>query len=208
MSSAREDHYANIPTIIETEGGKYQAMDIWTSLMKDRILVISGGIDDSVANIICPALLILERQDPEKEIRIFINSHGGIISAGLAIIDTMRFIQPDIRIICQGMAASMAAVILSCGTKGKRFMMPLARCMIHEPWVGNYGGRTTDLLIEAKEMEKTRHILTKILAEQCEKDQSQLLKDCERDKYMSAEETVAYGLVDGITTRSKATKED
>lgn len=203
-----DDKCLNIPTIIETEGGKQQAMDIWSSLMRDRILMLSGPIDDTVANVVCPMLLTLEKQDPEKEIRIFINSPGGLVTAGLGIIDTMRHITCDIRTVCFGQAASMGALILSCGTKGKRSAMPLSTIMIHEPWGGTGAGKTHDVLIEAEELKRVRDVISEIMAEATGKDKDQILKDCESDRFMTADDAVEYGLIDKVTPKSQAKKEE
>ena len=189
-----------IPVVIEKSGAVERAYDIYSRLLKDRIIFIGTPIDDQVANLVIAQLLFLEAQDPEKEIYIYINSPGGIVSSGLAIYDTMRFIRPDVSTMCVGQAASMGAFLLAGGTKGKRFCLPHARIMIHQPGGGTQG-QASDLEIYTQEIVKTKKLLNKILADNTGQDLKKIEKDTDRNFFMSPEEAKKYGLVDEIIER-------
>jgi len=186
-----------IPTVIEKTSMGERAYDIYSRLLKDRIIFLGGPIDDHVANIIIAQLLFLESEDPKKDIYLYVNSPGGVVYSGLAIIDTMQHVKPDISTICVGMAASMASVILSAGAKGKRFILPNAEVMIHQPH-GGAEGQASDIEISAKQILKLRGQLNKILAKNTGKPLAAIEKDVDRDFFMGAEETVKYGIVDEV----------
>jgi ATP-dependent Clp protease, protease subunit len=198
-----------IPTILERwQGGNAVGYDIFSRLLKDRI-IFAGGQEGVVttdsANLIISQLLYLDAEDPTKDIHLYINSPGGMVTAGLAIYDTMQYIKAPISTMCMGMAMSFGAVLLAAGQKGKRFMLPHARVMIHQPLIrGGLSGQATDIIIEAKEMAKTKEKLTKIMADHTGNTYERLLKDMERNYYMSAEEAKAYGMVDHILPDTKA----
>ncbi|MDO8572840.1 MAG: ATP-dependent Clp endopeptidase proteolytic subunit ClpP [bacterium] len=186
-----------IPTVIEKSQFGERAYDIYSRLLRERIIFLGGSIDDHTANIVIAQLLFLESEDPKKDIGIYINSPGGSVTAAMAMYDTMQHIKPDVATICVGIAASAAAVLLSAGSKGKRFILPNAEVMIHQPW-GGIEGQATDIAITAKHILKTRENLNKILAKNTGKPLAQVEKDTERDFYMSAEEAKKYGIVDDI----------
>ena len=186
-----------IPTVLEKTQNGERAYDIYSRLLRDRIIFLGGPIDDDVANIIIAQLLFLQNEDSKKDISLYINSPGGSVTAGLAILDTMNHIKPDVSTICVGIAASAASVILSAGTQGKRFALPNAEVMIHQPWAQG-GGQATDIEIQAKHILKTRDTLNKILSKNTGKPVSQIEKDVERDFYMSSDEAKKYGIVDKI----------
>lgn len=194
-----------IPTVIEQSSRGERAYDIYSRLLKDRIVMLSGPIDDAVANSVIAQLLFLDAQDPDKDIYLYINSPGGSVSAGLAIFDTMNFINSDVQTIVIGMAASMGAFLLAAGEKGKRYALPNAEVMIHQP-LGGAQGQATEIEIAAKHILKTRDTLNKILAERTGQTLKVIARDTDRDNYMSAEEAVKYGLVDAIMTNSKNLK--
>ncbi len=194
------------PYVIEDTGRGERSMDIYSRLLKDRIIFIGTGIDDQVANVVVAQLLFLRMEDPKKEISIFINSPGGYITSGLAILDTMRFLGCDIKTYCIGQASSMAAVLLAAGTKGKRFALPNSRIMIHQP-SGGVIGTSTDIHLQAKEIVLMKKRLAAILAESVGKDSETIIKDSDRDFFMSAEEAVEYGLVDQVISRQPVTEE-
>lgn len=194
-----------IPTVIEQSSRGERAYDIYSRLLKDRIVMLSGPIDDAVANSVIAQLLFLDAQDPDKDIYLYINSPGGSVSAGLAIFDTMNFINADVQTIVIGMAASMGAFLLAAGEKGKRYALPNAEVMIHQP-LGGAQGQATEIEIAAKHILKTRDKLNKILAERTGQTLKVIARDTDRDNYMSAEEAVKYGLVDAIMTNSKNLK--
>ena len=194
-----------IPTVIEQSSRGERAYDIYSRLLKDRIVMLSGPIDDAVANSVIAQLLFLDAQDPDKDIYLYINSPGGSVSAGLAIFDTMNFINADVQTIVIGMAASMGAFLLAAGEKGKRYALPNAEVMIHQP-LGGAQGQATEIEIAAKHILKTRDTLNKILAERTGQTLKIIARDTDRDHYMSAEEAVKYGLVDAIMTNSKNLK--
>lgn len=187
-----------IPTVIEKSQFGERAYDIFSRLLRDNIIFLDGPIDDHVANLIIAQLLFLQSEDPKKEISFYINSPGGSVTAGLAIVDTMNHIKNPVSTVCVGLAASAASVILSAGEKGKRYILPNAEVMIHQPWIEGIGGQTTDIDIRARHMLKTRENLNKILAKNTGRTLAQLEKDSDRDFYLSAEEAKKYGIVDKI----------
>jgi ATP-dependent Clp protease, protease subunit len=186
-----------IPMVIEKSGNSERAYDIYSRLLKDRIIFIGTPIDDQIANLVVAQLLFLEAQDPEKEIFLYINSPGGVVSSGLAIFDTMRFIKPAVSTMCVGQAASMGAFLLSGGQKGKRFCLPHARVMIHQP-LGGTQGQVSDMEIYTQEIVKTKKLLNDILAANTGQDIKKVVKDTDRNYFMSAQEAKDYGLVDEI----------
>ena len=189
-----------IPFVIEKSGREERAMDIYSRLLKDRIIFLGGPIDDAVANTVVAQLLFLESEDPDKDIHLYINSPGGVVTAGLAIYDTMQYIKPDVSTICIGQAASMGALLLTAGAKGKRYALPNARIMIHQP-LGGAQGQSTDIQIQAREIQRIREVINDILVESTGKDRETVVQDTERDNFMTAEEAKAYGLVDEVITR-------
>lgn len=186
-----------IPTVIEKSTHGERAYDIYSRLLKERIIFLGSAIDDGVANTIIAQLLFLEKDDPKKDIMLYVNSPGGQVTAGLAIYDTMQHVKPDVSTICVGLAASMGSVLLTAGAKGKRFILPNSEVMIHQPW-GGVQGQASDISIQADHILQTKENLNKILSKHTGKSLKQIEKDTDRDKYMSAEESVAYGLVDKI----------
>ncbi|WP_278044516.1 ATP-dependent Clp protease proteolytic subunit [Streptococcus parasuis] len=193
-----------IPIVIEQTSRGERSYDIYSRLLKDRIIMLTGPVEDNMANSIIAQLLFLDAQDPTKDIYLYINTPGGSVSAGLAIVDTMNFIKADVQTIVMGTAASMGTIIASSGTKGKRFMLPNAEYMIHQPMGGTGSGtQQTDMAIAAEHLLKTRNKLEKILAENSGKTVEQIHKDAERDYWMSAEETLAYGFIDQIMDNTK-----
>lgn len=189
-----------IPTVIEKSQFGERAYDIYSRLLKENIIFVGGVVDDYMANLIIAQLLFLQSEDPKKEVKLYINSPGGSISAGLAIIDTMNHVKNPIATVCVGIAASMGAVILACGDKGKRFALPNAEVMIHQPMSG-VEGQASDIIISAKHILKTRDLLYKILADVSGKTPAQIEKDSDRDYFMSAEEAKKYGLIDKVLTK-------
>jgi ATP-dependent Clp protease protease subunit len=189
-----------IPTVIEKERGGERAYDIYSRLLKDRIVFVSGPIETNMSNTIVAQLLFLEKEDPKADIQMFINSPGGYITAGMAIIDTMNYIKPDVSTTAVGLAASMGTMLLINGAKGKRFALPNSKIHIHQP-LGGVEGQASDIAIEAKEILKIREQLYKMISEKTGKSISQITKDADRDKYFTAKEAKAYGLVDKIITK-------
>ena len=185
------------PTVIENNGRSERDYDIYSRLLKDRIIFLGTEIDDNVANAIVAQLLFLEAEDPEKDIIMYINSPGGVVTAGMAIYDTMNYIKPDVQTVCIGQAASMGALLLSAGAKGKRFALEHSRIMIHQP-LGGARGQATDIEIQAKEILRMKEMLSQILADVSGKSVEEILRDTERDNYMSAQEAVEYGLIDQV----------
>ncbi len=185
------------PTVIENNGRSERAYDIYSRLLKDRIIFLGTEIDDNVANAIVAQLLFLEAEDPEKDIIMYINSPGGVVTAGMAIYDTINYIKPDVQTVCIGQAASMGALLLSAGAKGKRFALEHSRIMIHQP-LGGARGQATDIEIQAKEILRMKEMLSQILADASGKSVEEILRDTERDNYMSAQEAVEYGLIDQV----------
>jgi len=190
-----------IPYVVEQTGRGERSYDIYSRLLKDRIIMLSGEVNDQVASTIVAQLLFLEAQDPDKDIYFYINSPGGVITSGLSMFDTMNYIKPDIVTICMGQAASMGAFLLASGTKGKRYALPNARIMIHQP-SGGAQGQSTDIQIQAQEIQRLKDTLNQILADQTGKTAKRIEKDTERDNFMSSKEAVEYGLIDKVLTNS------
>lgn len=189
-----------LPTIFEKQGGIERGYDIYSRLLIDRIVFLQGQIHDETADAVVAQLLFLDSQNPDKDISLYINSPGGSVTAGLAIYDTMQYIRPRVQTYCLGQAASMAAIILSGGAKGARFILPSSRVLLHQPW-GGAEGQSTDLAITAKEIIRLKKTLIGYMAENTGKDYDEIAKDMERDFYLPAEEAVAYGVVDQVMKR-------
>ena len=189
-----------VPMVVEQSGRGERAYDIYSRLLKDRIIFLGGPIDDNVANVVIAQLLFLESEDPDKDIHLYINSPGGVVTAGLAIYDTMQYIKPDVSTICIGQAASMGSVLLAAGAKGKRYALPYSRIMIHQP-LGGAQGQSTDIQIQAREILRIREILTDILKQHTGQSVEQLMADTERDNFMSAIEAKEYGLIDEVIAK-------
>ncbi len=190
-----------IPYVVEQTGRGERSYDIYSRLLKDRIIMLSGEVNDQVASSIVAQLLFLEAEDPDKDIYFYINSPGGVITSGLSMFDTMNYIKPDIVTICMGQAASMGAFLLACGTKGKRYALPNARIMIHQP-SGGAQGQSTDIQIQAQEIQRLKDTLNQILAQKTGKKSKQIEKDTERDNFMSSKEALDYGLIDKVIEKS------
>ena len=188
-----------VPMVIEQSGRGERAYDIYSRLLKERVIFLVGPVNDQMANLIVAQLLFLESENPDKDISLYINSPGGSVSAGLAIFDTMNFIKPDVSTLCTGLAASMGAFLLAAGAKGKRFSLPNSRIMIHQPSGGSQG-QASDIEIQAKEILYLRERLNRILAERTGQTMEQIHKDTDRDRFMSGEEAVEYGLIDRVLT--------
>ncbi len=191
-----------VPMVVERTGVGERSYDIYSRLLKDRIVFIDGEINDLTADLVVAQLLFLESQDPERDISIYINSPGGSVTAGLAIYDTMQYIKPDIQTICMGQAASMGALLLTGGTDGKRFTLPSSRVLIHQPW-GGAQGQAVDIGIHAKEIIRLKKLIVSYFAKHTGKAEKQITKDMERDYFMSAAESVEYGLADKVLVREK-----
>ena len=196
-----------VPMVVENSGRGERAYDIYSRLLKERIIFLGGPIDDSVANVVVAQMLFLESEDPDKDIHLYINSPGGVVTAGLAIYDTMQYIKPDVSTICVGQAASMGSILLTAGAKGKRYALPHARIMIHQP-LGGAQGQSTDIQIQAKEILRLREVGNEILAHHTGQDTEKINVDTERDNFMSAEEAKEYGLIDEVVLRPKDTSAD
>ncbi|MGA9116755.1 MAG: ATP-dependent Clp endopeptidase proteolytic subunit ClpP [Bacteroidota bacterium] len=194
-------HSQLIPMVVEQTGRGERAYDIFSRLLKERIVFIGMPIDDTVASLVIAQLLFLQSEDPEKDINLYINSPGGSVTAGLAIYDTMQYIRPSVATTCIGMAASMGAVLLAGGEKGKRSALPNSRIMIHQPW-GGVQGTASDISIQAEEILRTKKRLNEIVASHCGKPVEQVEKDTDRDRYMSSEEARAYGLIDNVFVKN------
>lgn len=186
-----------VPMVIETTGRGERAYDIYSRLLKDRIVFIGTPIDDVIANLIIAQILFLHMEDPEKDINVYVNSPGGSVTAGLAIYDTMKFVKCDIATYCVGQAASMGAILLSAGTKGKRYCLPHSRVMIHQPW-GGAQGTASDISIQAREILKMKEELNRILSTNCNQPLEKIEKDTDRDYFMSAKESKDYGIIDEV----------
>jgi ATP-dependent Clp protease, protease subunit len=200
QKESRENNMINnylVPMVIEKSQGGERAFDIFSRLLKERIIFVTGPIEDHMANLVVAQLLFLEAEDPKKDIYMYINSPGGSVSAGLGIVDTMNHIKPDVATVCVGLAASMGSIILSQGAKGKRSILPNAEVMIHQPWGGTQG-QATDIEITARHILRTRDTLNKMLAKASGKPLAQIEKDTDRDFFMTSEEAKKYGLVDII----------
>jgi ATP-dependent Clp protease protease subunit len=195
-----------VPIVLENTGRGERSMDIYSRLLKDRIIFIGSPIDDGVANVVIAQMLFLQMEDPKKDIQLYINSPGGVVTGGMAIYDTMNFLQCDIVTYCIGMAASMSTVLLAAGTKGKRFALPNSRVMIHQP-SGGAGGQQADIAIQAREILRWRQTLNETIARHTGKTTEQVEKDSDRDYYLSADEAKAYGLVDHVITSTREVKQ-
>ena len=191
-----------IPMVVEQTGRGERGYDIYSRLLVDRIVFLGTPVDDTVSNVIIAQLLFLQMTDPKKDIHLYINSPGGSVTAGLAIYDTMQFLTCDVNTYCIGQAASMGAVLLAAGTKGKRYALPNARIMIHQPW-GGVQGQATDISIQAQEILRLKDRINEILAKHCGKAAETVAKDTDRDRFMSAEDAKAYGLVDEVVKSRK-----
>ncbi|MCR4822621.1 MAG: ATP-dependent Clp endopeptidase proteolytic subunit ClpP [Treponema sp.] len=195
-----------MPSVIERSGNGERFYDIYSRLLKDRIIFVDGEINDLNADLVVAQILFLESENPDKDISIYINSPGGSVTAGLAIYDAMQYVKCDIQTICIGQAASMGAILLAGGTKGKRFALPSCRVMIHQPR-GGVQGQESDIAVQAKEIIRLKKLSIKYLAEKCGKSEDQLAKDMERDFFMSAEEALAYGIVDKVMPSRTSTED-
>ncbi len=191
-----------IPMVIEQSGRGERSYDIYSRLLKERVIFLVGPVNDMSANLIVAQLLFLEAENPDKDISLYINSPGGSVTAGMSIYDTMQFIKPDVSTLCIGQAASMGAFLLAAGAKGKRFSLPNSRVMIHQP-SGGFQGQSSDIAIQAKEIMYLREKLNKILANHTGKTEEEIDRDTERDNFMSAEESVAYGMIDKVIANRK-----
>lgn len=201
MSEKDIKHYANlVPMVVEQTARGERAYDIYSRLLKERVIFLVGPVEDHMANLVVAQLLFLESENPDKDIALYINSPGGSVSAGLSIYDTMQFIKPDVSTLCIGLAASMAAVLLAGGAHGKRYALPNSRVMIHQP-MGGYQGQATDIDIHAREILKTRARLNEIIAKHSGKPVDIIAEDTERDKFMSTDEALEYGLIDQQLSR-------
>lgn len=205
MHNPYEVYNQLVPMVVEQTGRGERAFDIYSRLLKDRIVFIGTPIDDTIASLTIAQLLFLESEDPEKDINLYINSPGGSVSAGLAIFDTMQYIRPDVATICIGMAASMGAVLLAGGAKGKRMALPNSRIMIHQPW-GGVQGTASDISIQAEEILKTKKKINQILSEVTGRKLEQIEQDTDRDKYLSADEAKAYGLIEEVLVKREPLK--
>ncbi len=199
-----------VPMVVEQTNRGERSYDIYSRLLKDRIIFLGGAIDDDVSNLVVAQMLFLEAEDPEKDINLYINSPGGSITAGMAIYDTMQYIRSDVRTICIGMAASMGAFLLAAGTKGKRVALPNSEVLIHQPLIGGHGlsGQATEIEIHAKQLLRTRSKMNKILSDRTGQPLERIEKDTERDYYMTAEEAKEYGLIDQVLEKVEATAEN
>jgi ATP-dependent Clp protease protease subunit len=197
MSALEISNLGMVPIVIEQSGRGERAYDIYSRLLRERIIFLVGPVNDAVANVVVAQLLFLESENPDKEISLYINSPGGSVSAGMSVYDTMQFIKPEVSTLCLGMAASMGAFLLAAGAKGKRFSLPNSKIMIHQP-SGGTQGQATDIEINAREILKTRESLNRILADRCGQSLEKIQTDTERDYYMSAAEAQTYGLIDQV----------
>jgi ATP-dependent Clp protease, protease subunit len=187
-----------VPMVVEQTNRGERAYDIFSRLLKDSIIFIGTPIDDNVANLVIAQLLFLEAEDPDRDIMLYINSPGGVVTAGMAIYDTMQFIKPDVQTICIGQAASVAAVLLAAGEKGKRFSLPNARVLIHQPWIQGLGGQATDIDIHARELLRTRERLNQILATHTGQPVKKIQEDTERDYNLAPDQAKEYGIIDDV----------
>jgi ATP-dependent Clp protease protease subunit len=190
-----------VPMVVEQTARGERAFDIFSRLLKERIVFVGGPIDDNLANLVIAQLLFLEKEDADKDIEMYINSPGGSLTAGLAIYDTMQLVKPHVATFCAGMAASAASILLTGGTKGKRFALPFSKILIHQPWVSQVGGQATDLEIYARDLLNTRKIVANIYVKCTGQPLERIERDIERDYHLSAEEAVEYGLVDSVINR-------
>jgi ATP-dependent Clp protease protease subunit len=192
-----------VPIVIEQSARGERAFDIYSRLLKERVIFLVGQVEDYMANLVVAQMLFLESENPDKDIHLYINSPGGLVTAGLAIYDTMQFIKPDVSTLCIGQAASMGALLLAGGANGKRFSLPHSRVMIHQP-LGGFSGQASDIEIHAKEILAVRERLNKILAKHCNQPLEQIQNDTDRDNFMSGEDAVRYGLIDKVLTSRQA----
>jgi ATP-dependent Clp protease, protease subunit len=199
--SRKVPHAALVPMVVEQTSRGERAYDIYSRLLKDNIIFIGTPIDDVIANLVVAQLLFLEAEDPDKDISLYINSPGGSITAGMAIYDTMQFIRPDVTTICIGQCASMGALLLTAGTKGKRFALPNARILIHQPSISGIGGQATDIRIHAEEIMRMRELTSGILAKHTGQPMEQIERDVERDRWLDPYQATEYGLIDQVITR-------
>lgn len=197
-----------IPMVVEQTNRGERSYDIYSRLLKDNIIFLGRTIEDDLASLVIAQMLFLEAENPEKDIALYINSPGGSITAGLAIYDTMQYIKPDVATVCVGQAASMAAVLLACGSAGKRTILPNSRVLIHQPWMRGVGGQQTDIAIQAQDIMRMRKRLDEILAEHTGQDQEKIHRDTERDNILTAQEAVEYGIVDHVMTRRDESADD
>lgn len=202
MKHPVETYMNLVPMVVEQTNRGERAFDIFSRLLKERIIFITGPVEDGMATLVCAQLLFLEAENPKKEISLYINSPGGVVTSGLAIYDTMQYVRSEVSTTCLGMAASMAAVLLGAGAKGRRSALPNARIMIHQPW-GGVQGQATDISIQAKEILRLKDRLNEILAHHCGQTIEAIGRDTDRDRFMSAEEAKAYGLVDEVVKSRK-----
>lgn len=191
---------ALVPMVVEQTSRGERSYDIFSRMLKERIIFLNGQVEDNMANLIVAQLLFLEAEDPTKDIHLYINSPGGVITAGMAIYDTMQFIKPDVSTICAGQAASMGAFLLNAGAKGKRYALPNARVMIHQP-LGGYQGQATDIEIHAREILYIKERMNKLMAQHSGRTYEELQRDTERDNFLSAQSALEYGLIDGILSK-------
>jgi ATP-dependent Clp protease protease subunit len=189
-----------VPTVVETTSRGERSYDIYSRLLRDRIVFVGGEVDDDMASIVIAQLLYLEKEDPDKDIDMYINSPGGSVTAALAIYDTMQFIKPEVATICAGFAASAASVLLTGGARGKRMSLPYSKILIHQPWIGQIGGQATDIEIHARDLIETRRVLAGLYAERTGQTTEKILQDLERDYHMTAQEAKEYGLIDEVLT--------
>lgn len=203
MSALDTQNLGLVPMVIEQSGRGERAYDIYSRLLRERVVFLVGPVNDQSANLVVAQLLFLESENPDKDISLYINSPGGSVSAGMSIFDTMQFIKPDVSTLCMGMAASMGAFLLAAGTKGKRFALPNSKIMIHQP-LGGTQGQATDIEIHAREILKTREQLNRILADRSGQPLEKIQADTERDYYMSAAEAESYGLIDKVIEKRAA----
>jgi ATP-dependent Clp protease protease subunit len=207
MTMTSDDHAARnylVPTVVESSNRGERAYDLYSRLLKERIIFLGSALDDTVANLICAQMLFLESEDPDKDIHLYINSPGGDLTALLAIYDTLKYIKPDVSTFCFGQAASAGAVLLGAGTKGKRFALPHSRIILHQPW-GGVGGQASDIEIQAREILRMRDLLNEMLANDTGQEVARIGKDTDRDFVMTADEAVAYGLVDEVIAAREGT---
>ena len=190
-----------VPMVVEQTNRGERAYDIYSRLLKDNIIFVGRSIDDDIANVVIAQMLFLEVENPEKDISLYINTPGGSITAGFAIYDTMQYVKPDVTTLCVGQAASFGAVLLAGGTKGKRSVLPNSRVLIHQPWVQSLGGQQSDIDIQARDLQRMRDRLDEILAEHTGRSKEEVHKDTERDRILTAEEAVEYGLADQVMSR-------
>ncbi|MDQ0202409.1 ATP-dependent Clp endopeptidase proteolytic subunit ClpP [Pectinatus haikarae] len=196
-----------VPMVVEQSSRGERAYDIYSRLLKDRIIFLGGPIDDNVSSVVIAQLLFLESEDPDKDIHLYVNSPGGVVTAGLAIYDTMQYIKPDVSTICIGQAASMGSLLLTAGAKGKRYALPYSRIMIHQP-LGGAQGQSTDVQIQARELLRARKIVNEILMRHTGQSEAKIELDTERDNFMSAVEAKEYGLIDDVIVRPEDLKKD